>query len=102
MSFSITRVIPIDSDWSAVCAGLPTERDLSWTDQIVASVFDEPADVMLWRGPRGTLDYWALAMSRGSLATVVPGNGDDRHQGSSADAGWRTDHRWDERPDLCP
>src|SRR5882762_473833 len=47
------------------------EHDVSWTDRIVASMFDEPAEVMLWRGPKGTLDYWAIAATRSSLATIL-------------------------------
>jgi uncharacterized protein YfaA (DUF2138 family) len=34
-------------------------------------VFDEPADVLLWRGPKGALDYWAIAMTRGLFATAL-------------------------------
>jgi uncharacterized protein YfaA (DUF2138 family) len=47
------------------------EHDLTWSDRMVASVFDEPAEILLWRGPKGSLEYWAMAMSRGTLATVV-------------------------------
>jgi uncharacterized protein YfaA (DUF2138 family) len=46
------------------------EHDVSWSDWIVSTVFDEPAEVFLWRGPKGSLDYWALAMSRGALGTI--------------------------------
>ncbi len=47
------------------------EHNLTWTDRIVSSAFDEPADVLLWRGPKGSLDYWAIAMSRGAMATMI-------------------------------
>ena len=47
------------------------EHDLTWTDRVVSAVFDEPAEILLWRGPKGALDYWAIAMSRGSLARVL-------------------------------
>jgi uncharacterized protein YfaA (DUF2138 family) len=47
------------------------ERDLTLSDRLLASVFDEPADVLLWRGPKGSLDYWAIAMSRGTVAAVL-------------------------------
>jgi uncharacterized protein YfaA (DUF2138 family) len=47
------------------------EHNLTWSDRLVSSVFDEPADVLLWRGKKGSLDYWAIAMSRGTIATVL-------------------------------
>jgi uncharacterized protein YfaA (DUF2138 family) len=47
------------------------EHNLTWSDRLVSSVFDEPADVLLWRGPKGSLDYWAIAMSRGTVASVL-------------------------------
>ncbi|AOZ09927.1 DUF2138 domain-containing protein [Cupriavidus malaysiensis] len=57
------------------------EHDLDWTEALLQRAFDEPARVMLWRGPDGTLRYWALAMQRNglakvlqALATVAPGD----------------------------
>lgn len=47
------------------------EHDLDWTDALLRRVFDEPARVMLWRGPDGKLRYWALAMDRNGLAKVL-------------------------------
>ncbi len=47
------------------------EHKLTWTDEIVAWVFDQPAEVAFWRGPKGALDYWLIAMSRGTLAKVL-------------------------------
>ncbi len=47
------------------------EHELTWTDRLVSMVFDEPADVVLWRGDKGALDHWAIAMTRNSLATLL-------------------------------
>jgi len=47
------------------------EHDLDWSDALLKRVFDEPARLMLWRGPDGTLRYWALAMQRNGLAKVL-------------------------------
>ncbi len=47
------------------------EHDLDWSDTLLRRVFDEPARVLLWRGPDGALRYWALAMERNGLAKIL-------------------------------
>jgi uncharacterized protein YfaA (DUF2138 family) len=47
------------------------EHKLDWTDRLVASVFDEPAEVALWRDDGGRLQYFAVAMTRNVLAQAI-------------------------------
>lgn len=47
------------------------EHKLDWTDRIIASVFDEPAEVALWRDGKGALRHFAMVMQRNSLAKVL-------------------------------
>jgi uncharacterized protein YfaA (DUF2138 family) len=47
------------------------EHDLRWTDEAVKWVLDQPADVLLWRGPTGALDYWLISVSRRELAKLL-------------------------------
>lgn len=47
------------------------EHDLKWSDEILAWALDQPADVWLWRGPKGALDYWVISLSRRELAKVL-------------------------------
>ncbi|MDR3055662.1 MAG: DUF2138 family protein [Zoogloeaceae bacterium] len=71
------------------------EHKLEWTDRLVESVFDEPAEVALWRDSGGRLQYFAVAMTRNVLAqaiqTVLPALSDvqarsaGKLQGTDAD-----------------
>lgn len=47
------------------------EHDLRWSDEILAWVLDQPAEIALWRGGDGRLRHWLLAMSRPALARVL-------------------------------
>jgi uncharacterized protein YfaA (DUF2138 family) len=47
------------------------EHKLEWTDKLVESVFDEPAEVALWRDGGGRLQYFAVAMTRNVLAQAI-------------------------------
>lgn len=47
------------------------EHELTLTDRLVATAFDQPADVLLWRGAKGALEHWALAMTRGAVASFL-------------------------------
>lgn len=54
---------------------LAYEKDLSFNETLVQSVFDTPSEVYLWRGPNGQLDYWALSMEHHALGRVLEGLG---------------------------
>lgn len=47
------------------------EHDVTLTDELIRLVMDEPADVALWRGSKGTLKYFAIAMTRNKLARLL-------------------------------
>ncbi|NOU00904.1 MAG: DUF2138 family protein [Gallionella sp.] len=47
------------------------EHKLNWTDRILASVFNEPAEVALWRDDKGALRHYAIVMRRNSLSKVL-------------------------------
>jgi uncharacterized protein YfaA (DUF2138 family) len=47
------------------------EHDLTWGDQLIRMVLDEPAEVALWRDADGTLKHFAIAVSRGKLARLL-------------------------------
>ncbi len=47
------------------------EHDVNLLDGLVRMVFDEPADVALWRGSKGELKYFALSMTRNTLAKLL-------------------------------
>jgi uncharacterized protein YfaA (DUF2138 family) len=47
------------------------EHELTWGDELVRMVLDEPAEVALWRDADGTLKHYAIAVSRGKLAKVL-------------------------------
>lgn len=52
---------------------LAYEQNLTISDELIKSVFDTPAEVYLWRGPNGQLDYWALSMEHNALAKALEG-----------------------------
>lgn len=47
------------------------EHDVTLTDELIKQVMDEPADVALWRSSKGTLKYYAIAMTRNKLAKLL-------------------------------
>lgn len=47
------------------------EHDLKWQDSLIEQLFDQPADVALWRGADGRLKDFLLVMDRGGLAKVL-------------------------------
>jgi len=47
------------------------EHQLDWTDRIVASALDEPAEVALWRDGKGALRHFAIVMQRNALGKVL-------------------------------
>ncbi|KPU51906.1 hypothetical protein AN403_529 [Pseudomonas fluorescens] len=47
------------------------EHDLRLQDTLIEQLFDQPADVALWRGADGRLKDFLLVMDRGGLAKVL-------------------------------
>jgi len=47
------------------------EHDLKLQDQILAWLFDQPAEIALWRDGKGRLRYWLMAMARKELARCL-------------------------------
>jgi uncharacterized protein YfaA (DUF2138 family) len=47
------------------------EHQLQWSDKIVQSVFDEPAEVALWRDGKGALRHYAVLLKRNWLSKTV-------------------------------
>jgi uncharacterized protein YfaA (DUF2138 family) len=47
------------------------EHDLKLQDSLIEQLFDQPADVALWRGADGRLKDFLLVMDRGGLARVL-------------------------------
>ncbi|SEC97138.1 Uncharacterized conserved protein YfaA, DUF2138 family [Pseudomonas mohnii] len=47
------------------------EHDLKLQDSLIEQLFDQPADVALWRGADGRLKDFLLVMDRGGLAKVL-------------------------------
>ncbi|MCQ6258546.1 DUF2138 domain-containing protein [Pseudomonas sp. Q11] len=47
------------------------EHDLKLQDSLIEQLFDQPADVALWRGADGRLRDFLLVMDRGGLAKVL-------------------------------
>jgi uncharacterized protein YfaA (DUF2138 family) len=47
------------------------EHDLRFGDEVLAWALDQPAELALWHGAAGSLDDWAMAMTRPELAKVV-------------------------------
>ncbi len=47
------------------------EHDLKLQDSLIEQIFDQPADVALWRGADGRLKDFLLVMDRGGLAKVL-------------------------------
>jgi len=49
------------------------EHKLELGDEVIRRVLDEPAEVALWRGDRGKLQYWALVSQRNGLSRLLQG-----------------------------
>lgn len=47
------------------------EHDLKLQDSLIEQIFDQPADVALWRGADGRLKDFLLVMDRGGLAKML-------------------------------
>jgi uncharacterized protein YfaA (DUF2138 family) len=47
------------------------EHKLDWTDRIIATAFDEAAEVALWRDGKGALRHFAMVMQRNTLSKVL-------------------------------
>jgi uncharacterized protein YfaA (DUF2138 family) len=47
------------------------EHDLDWTDRLLVSIFNEPAELALWRDGKGALRNYALVVRRNALAKVL-------------------------------
>ena len=47
------------------------EHELDWTDRILTTVLDEPAELALWRDGKGALRHFAIVMRRNALAKVI-------------------------------
>ncbi len=47
------------------------EHKLDWTDRILASALNEPAEIALWRDGKGALRHYAIVMRRGMLSKVL-------------------------------
>ena len=47
------------------------EHDLKLQDNLIEQLFDQPADVALWRGADGRLKDFLLVMDRGGLAKLL-------------------------------
>ncbi|MBS4096278.1 MAG: DUF2138 family protein [Sulfuricella sp.] len=47
------------------------EHKLDWSDRILLSVFNEPAEVALWRDGKGALRHYALVIRRNLLTKVL-------------------------------
>ena len=47
------------------------EYDLTLQDNLIDSLFDQPADIALWRGADGKLKDFVMVIARGGLATLL-------------------------------
>lgn len=47
------------------------EHDLTWTDRLLSSVLDEPAEVGLWRDGKGALRHFAIVVERNAWIKVA-------------------------------
>lgn len=49
------------------------EHSLSLPENVALQVLNAPAELALWRGPTGKLDYWLLALERNAVSRVIHG-----------------------------
>lgn len=47
------------------------EHELDWTDRILVSVLNEPAEIALWRDGRGALRHYAVVIHRNALGKML-------------------------------
>jgi len=47
------------------------EHQLGWSDRVLQSAFDEPAELAFWRDGKGALRHFAMVMRRNALATLL-------------------------------
>lgn len=47
------------------------EHELDWSDKLLVSIFNEPAEVAFWRDGKGALRNYALVVRRNALAKVT-------------------------------
>ncbi|TCS38267.1 uncharacterized protein YfaA (DUF2138 family) [Paucimonas lemoignei] len=47
------------------------EHELQWTDRLLQTILDAPADIALWRDGKGALRHFAFVMERNTLAKVL-------------------------------
>jgi uncharacterized protein YfaA (DUF2138 family) len=47
------------------------EHKLDFPEKLIESVFDEPAELALWRDASGRLKYFAIALTRNALARAI-------------------------------
>lgn len=47
------------------------EHKLDWTDRILVSALNEPAEVALWRDGKGALRHYAIVLRRNTLSKVL-------------------------------
>ena len=47
------------------------EHHLDWSDQLLAKLLDQPAEVALWRDGKGALRHYVVAVKRNALSRVL-------------------------------
>lgn len=47
------------------------EHQLRWSDQLLAKLLDQPAEVALWRDGKGALRHYVIALQRKALSKVL-------------------------------
>lgn len=47
------------------------EHEVTWTDRLLESALDEPAEMAFWVDPKGAPRHWLLAMTRSTLAQAL-------------------------------
>lgn len=50
---------------------LAFEHELSFSDEVVGSLLQQPAEIALWKGPGGKLEHWLLAVRRDGLTRLT-------------------------------
>ncbi len=47
------------------------EHQLDMSDQLIRQVLDNPAQLALWRGPNGKLEYWMLTLEQNLVSKAI-------------------------------
>lgn len=47
------------------------EHELKWSDKMLHSMLDEPAEIAFWRGESGAIEQFAIAADRGNVASLL-------------------------------